>query len=378
MFKSFFNKNKSAESNTKPIDGLVKEKPVLLYSIATSYNYLDALCSIAEGLEYKRIGPLTVDGFPEVIDYYKFNLKGEPFCDIFIYAYHSDNLFVIPAPFKELNNAIDESIFILNHSGQYRYLRTIADMVLTKNGIVQYTGEVWSTEKNNILNKLINDLGYGDELGKLILDEYEELKNNYNEIQKIGFTELFTANFHNEKIVRYTPEFIQERNNKMSSAYHSLIVTINRIQAWLDNDLLRKRIEFTTSEEHKNILGVSELKKVITPFCIISLRCDVFGRYNLAYGIDSHILNMLTSNMASTLIRRIYEFTPGELEVFVAFDSLSMDCITYFENFLKYIEGENFKLIEVERNEEKSISDMFNNLKLNEDIDEETKKWLKR
>jgi hypothetical protein len=251
-------------------------------------------------------------------------------------------------------------------------------MVLTKNGIVQYTEEVWNTEKNNLLNKLISDLGYGDELEKLILEEYDELKNNYVNNQKTDFTEFFTANFHNEKIIRYTPEFIQERNKKISSAYHSLIETVNRIQAWLDNDLLRKRIEFSTSTDHNNILGISELKKVITPFCCISLRCDVFGRYNLAYGIDSRILNMVSGDMASGLIRRIYEFTPGELEPFVGIDSLNMDCITYFENSLKYVENQNFKLIQVKRNEEKSISDMFNNIELNEEIDEETKKWLKR
>jgi hypothetical protein len=204
------------------------------------------------------------------------------------------------------------------------------------------------------------------------------LKKNYSEIQKTDFTDFFSASFHNEKIVRYTPLFIQERNNKISSAYYSLIEIVNRIQAWLDNDLIRKRIEFDKSNAHRNILGFFELKKIITPFCFISLRCDVLGRYNLAYGIDSRILNMVTGNMASTLIRRIYEFTPGELEPFVGFDSLNMDCIAYFENFLKYVDDENFKLKEVKRNEDKSIGDMFNNIKLNEDIDEETKKWLKR
>jgi hypothetical protein len=87
---------------------------------------------------------------------------------------------------------------------------------------------------------------------------------------------------------------------------------------------------------------------------------------------------MVSDNMASTLLRRIYEFTPGELEPFVGFVSLDMDCIKYFEISLHNVDNEYCRLVEVKRNEEKSIQDMFNNLELRDDIDEETKKWLRR
>ncbi len=105
----------------------------------------------------------------------------------------------------------------------------------------------------------------------------------------------------------------------------------------------------------------------------------MFGRYRIVYGIDSRILNMVPDNMASTLLRRIYGFTPAELEPFVGFASLNMDCITYFENTLNRLEnGDGYTLIEVERNEEKSIGDMLSKLELKDDVDEETKKWWKR
>ena len=105
----------------------------------------------------------------------------------------------------------------------------------------------------------------------------------------------------------------------------------------------------------------------------------MFGRYNIEYGIDSGILTMVPDNMASTLLRRIYEFTPGEMEPFIRIVSLNMDCITYFENTLSSVKnGAGYKLIEVERNEEKSIGDMLSKLELKDDVDEETKKWLKR
>jgi hypothetical protein len=83
--------------------------------------------------------------------------------------------------------------------------------------------------------------------------------------------------------------------------------------------------------------------------------------------------------MASTLLRRIYEFTPGEMEPFVGFVSLDMDCITYFEETHSQLRNENgYNLIEVERHKEKSIADMLSKLELKDDVDEETKKWLYR
>ncbi len=378
MFNSFFKKNKSVDFNTESKIGLTKENPILLYSVASSYVYLDALCTIVNGLEYTRIGPVSVNGFPRVLDRYSFSLKGKPFCELFIYAYHTDNQFIIPDPFKKLDASITEAIFDLNRSGRNRYLRSITEMVLTKNGIVHFPLESWNEENDQVLNKLMNELGYEDELEKLILDEYKEMKGHRNDLQKFDFLDFFVVNFHNKKLVRYIPEYIQERNNKILSAYHSVIETINRIQAWQDNDLIRKRIEFDTLTKETNILGFSEINKCITPFCFLSLGCDVFGRYQLAYGIDYRISNMILDKMANTFIRRIYQFTPGELEPFVGFVSLNMDCISYFEDSLNQVGSEICRQIEVKRNEEKSIEDMFNKVILKDDLDEERKKWLNR
>lgn len=142
---------------------------------------------------------------------------------------------------------------------------------------------------------------------------------------------------------------------------------------------MRKRIEIDTNKgDDDNSLGVIAMKNCITPFCFISIGCDVFGRYRMSYGIESQILRMISDSMASTLLRRIYEFTSGELELFVGFISLSMDCISYFEGAMKNIEADNCSLIEVKRNEEKSIADLFNNLEFKDDVDEVTKRWMRR
>ena len=226
----------------------------------------------------------------------------------------------------------------------------------------------------------MNDVGYEDELEKLILDELKITLDSSPTTQKMDFIQLFVSKFHNKNLSQYTPKSIQDRNKKIASSYDSIIITINKIQAWLDNELLRRRLEiFTLNNSSDNSLGFSKINNCITPFCFINLGCDVFGRFRITYGIDSRIINMIPDNMSNTLLRRIYEFTPGEMEPFVEFASLNMDCITYFENTLSHLEnGDGYKLIEVERHEEKSIADMFNNLVLKDDVDEETKKWFKR
>ena len=87
---------------------------------------------------------------------------------------------------------------------------------------------------------------------------------------------------------------------------------------------------------------------------------------------------MVSDNMASTLLRRVYEFTPGGMEPFVKFVSLSMDCVTYFENTLKHVHEDNYELIVVKGHEEESIADLLNKIELKDDADEETKKWFRR
>jgi hypothetical protein len=87
---------------------------------------------------------------------------------------------------------------------------------------------------------------------------------------------------------------------------------------------------------------------------------------------------MISDKMANAFIRRVYEFTPGELEPFVGFVSLNMDCISYFEDSLNHVGSEICRQIEVKRNEEKSIDDLFKKLISKDELDEEAKKWLKR
>lgn len=357
--------------------GLIKEDPILMNSIASSYTFLDSLCTNTEGLTYQRNGTATAQGFPKLIDRYILTYKGKLLCEIFIYPYHNDDIPIIPAPIKEVNPNINEGIFGLDERARWRYLVAIGQLALEKNGII--SNEIWDSEKQHLLKNLETKLGYEDEIESLILDEFKESKINSDESNIVDFVQQFAFNFHNKKLSKYAPDFVRERNDKLLIAYDSIIETIDRIQAWQDNDLVRQRIEINTLNNINNYpLGVSVIKTCIAPFCFITIECDTYGRYNFSYGIDSRIQDMVSENMGSTLLRRIYQFTPGELEPFVRFVSLSMDCIGYFENSLKNVHDPNFRHIKVNRNEEKSISEMLIKLELRDDLDENTKKWLRR
>ena len=388
MLKSFFNRNKDGEASNISEIGLTSANPILMSSIPSSYSFLNALCTISDGLSYERIGSLQAEKFSKLLDKYTFTLKNNKFCDIFIYPYHNEDIFIIPAPFKNLNPDVDNNIF--NFIGQEdnkvseendlsNYLFRIVDLTLIKNGEYSDQDVLWSVDKEEALNYFKQQLGYEDELERLILLELKTTKQDFYSITKQEFILRFISNFHNKKLTQFAPDFILERNEKIISAYNSIIETINRIQAWLDNVNLRKRIEISTMGDlNNNKLGLFTINQCVTTFFVIRLICDVFGRFRLTYSVDGRILDMLPADMASTLLRRIYQFTPGELEVFVGFDSLNMDCISYFESFMEDDENVNYSILEVERHKEKSISDMFNNLDFRDDLDDETRKWLKR
>jgi hypothetical protein len=144
---------------------------------------------------------------------------------------------------------------------------------------------------------------------------------------------------HNIRFESEAPEFVRARNGDFLKVYNQLIITIDRMQGFLDDKFLRIRIESSMKDKP----GVqSTLYQCTTPWCIISLGCDTMGRYNLAYSIDHRIQQMVGETMASGLLRRIYQFTMGEMESFVRIGCLYADCIATFNELLLESEQENF------------------------------------
>ena len=144
---------------------------------------------------------------------------------------------------------------------------------------------------------------------------------------------------HNLQYESTAPEFVRECNEKMRQAYNSLIHTIDRIQGFLEDDYLRGRIESDMTQKEGTKTTITQCT---TPFFIISLGCDQMGRYNLVYSADYRFQEMLGEDMASTLIRRVNDFTPGELSVFVRIGCLYHDCVTTFNQILEEMKAESF------------------------------------
>lgn len=144
---------------------------------------------------------------------------------------------------------------------------------------------------------------------------------------------------HNIQYELTAPDFVKERNNRFREAYKYLLITIDKIQGFLDDEYLRGRIESDMTQK----AGItSTILQCTSPFCIISLGCDEMGRYNIVYSVDHRIQEMLGNDMSSGLIRRIYQFTPGDMEPFVFIGSLYHDCVKTFNQVSQEMQAETF------------------------------------
>tara|TARA_Y100001954_G_C15501794_1_gene450237 strand:- start:120 stop:590 length:471 start_codon:yes stop_codon:yes gene_type:complete len=127
------------------------------------------------------------------------------------------------------------------------------------------------------------------------------------------------------------PEPLKQRNKKLMEAYSNILITIERIQGWLDDEFLRTRIE---SDMTKDGYYKSIINQCLTPFCSVTIGCDENAVYTICYSLDYRIFELIGEPMTSVLIRRIYEFTPGEMEQSVIIVDLQADCLDQFNSTL--------------------------------------------
>ena len=149
---------------------------------------------------------------------------------------------------------------------------------------------------------------------------------------------------HNLENEAGAPDFVKDRNVRLQEAYNRILISLDRIQGFIEDEYLRSRIESDMTKDPKI---KSTILQCATPFFILSLGCDKLGRYNMVYSIDYRIKEMIGDDMASGLIRRIYEYTPGDMEVFVRFGSLCHDCVSTFDQLLEKLKTESFHELKV-------------------------------
>lgn len=269
------------------------------------------------------------------------------------------------------------------NGGDYIHaFQALVNSSLSKNGVDDNCNisenEKWSESDEQNHTKLLESLNFNDLFDKVVLTELDSYKKVSSNPSKSEFIANYHPNFHYSKIAEYAPDFVQSRNAKLEKAYNSIVETINRIQGWMDNESVRIKIEsnYRNSPNH-----LSTIYQCTTPFCIISLGCDQIGRYNIVYTIDSRIKEIIGSNPASTLIRRIYEFTPGEMEPFVNIHSLHGNCIGTFKEILELSKTERYhKVTQKERFEGESLDDelrkLLDKVSKDNDLSDEDKERL--
>lgn len=224
--------------------------------------------------------------------------------------------------FKSLfNKNNSEEISQINTNEPHdRYSESFKALILyclSKHGVNDNCGKTENLKWDNGYEKdyqaIMDLLGYNELFEFVLLEELDKYIKSSKDPNKYEFINYFTLNFHHIKISKFTSELIKKRNHNISNAYNEIIECINRIQGWQNNEKLRVKVESDLTHSVANLATISQCT---TPFCIVSLGCDLIGRYNIMYSIDHRIKEMIGNNLASILIRRIYEFTPGAMEPF--------------------------------------------------------------
>lgn len=194
-------------------------------------------------------------------------------------------------------------------------------------------------EEKKWIEQTIEASGFDNNIEDVIISEWEEKRKRNNSLKPKEFINIFLSEFHNLKVEAFAPDFVKERNIQLLEAYHHIIKVIEKIQSWIDDESITKRIE----SDFRNKAGVkSTMFQCTTPFCIISLGCDKIGNYSLVYSLDYRIQEMISENFASTLLRRIHDFTSGDIEPFVKIGSLNTDCNAIFLELMEYATSEPY------------------------------------
>lgn len=146
------------------------------------------------------------------------------------------------------------------------------------------------------------------------------------------FIDWFVSAFHNSWLTEHCSDQIKDRNQKVYQAYLNILETLNRTQSWLKEDKLRTRIEILWQDRGGSY---NLLHHTVTIFCDIALACNQKGEYYISYNLDYRCQEMIGKFFTNTLLRRIYEFTTGDLEPYLKLSNLLYDGMDLFADLLE-------------------------------------------
>ena len=103
-------------------------------------------------------------------------------------------------------------------------------------------------------------------------------------------------------------------------------------------------LEKEQSVQHRPKININRTKlhQCNTPFCLVVLKCNGHGQYNIVYALDQKIIDMIGNTHSSMLLRKLYEHTPHELSSYLHVYSLKDDCFADFEEVLKMSASKSF------------------------------------
>lgn len=175
-------------------------------------------------------------------------------------------------------------------------------------------------------------LHYNLTLDETILKAKSVFLLQYPNSNDSDFIDWFITNFKHKWLTEFCSDEIRDRNDRVLKAYMSILETIRRTQTWMEEEKLRAKVEVIWEDRGGNY---NLLHQTVTLFCDIALGCNQKGEYYISYNLDYRCQEMIGKFFTNTLLRRIYEFTTGDLEPYLKLSNLLYDGMDLFADLLE-------------------------------------------
>ncbi|REC64361.1 hypothetical protein DRF65_01960 [Chryseobacterium pennae] len=188
------------------------------------------------------------------------------------------------------------------------------------------------------------------DIEKLIVLEFLEMKRNIPDLDSEIFISIFEDSYCNLKLAKFATLEAQKSNEITKEHYDTTKRFLIEIQACLEVEYLRTRIEcnFTEIGSWNNPTRVEEF---VTPFAKLQLNCNKSAKFSINYFINPHIKELIGEALGNTLEKRFNELATGEFKHLVKMTPLNRRYDRYFEDLLRCTRTfPNYKAVITDKN----------------------------
>ena len=194
-------------------------------------------------------------------------------------------------------------------------------------------------EVNDKISELIDKLELMSEFQDYLLRKYKDYQTMNPNHTLDQFILTFGSKFKYTDLVELLPFHAKKINFKVEQAYFDIVKSIKEIQKDIPQSNLRTIAESDLTNEN---IHRTKLHQCNTPFCLVVLKCNGHGQYNIVYAIDQNVIEQIGNTLTSNVLRKIYEHTSNELSKFLHVYSLNDDCFSDFEEVLTMSASKDF------------------------------------